>query len=181
MCKKFVQTALSVMTAEEPALVNILTVTNLINTPNGQAAMTAYNTTITLLQNWKKGSPTTEVIQALSDFQALLTGLQPLIPGNYVTYLNLIIAAVVIALGLFQGNSPAPVALGVEAMATPEEATAMYQAHITLTTQEKVRELVPDYNFNFSPFWFHHSPAWQFANAWNNKQAKNPQPGILPL
>ena len=62
MCKNAASTAASLMSAIEPTLVDLLTFLGLAGTPNGQAALKAYNAAVTALQNWQPGNSAQDVI-----------------------------------------------------------------------------------------------------------------------
>jgi hypothetical protein len=167
MCKNAVKTAATLMAAIEPTLKSLLTVTGLLNTPNGQAAITAYDAALAALENWQSGTPAAEVIQLIGDFQTIISTLP--IPAIYVTFANIILAGIATVIGVVTANSPAPAAPA----GLPEhpEAKAMFQAHTAADTASKVQALVP--GFQRSIF---HSPESQYNKVWN--QAVDAQPTL---
>jgi hypothetical protein len=146
------------MAAIEPTIKNLLTATNLITTPDGVAAISAYDAALAALQNWQSGTAAQEVLELIGDFQTLFNKLP--IPPEYQMLGNIVLAGIETVIGVVTANSPAPAAPeGVEAHA---EAQAMHQAAVAADTTAKVQSLVP--SFKRSIF---HSPESQYNKAWN--------------
>ena len=158
MCTNATKTAASLMSAIEPTLKSLLTFTGIINTPQGVAAIAAYDAALAALQNWKSGTASQNVLELIAAFQSVFNALP--IPANVAVLVNLILGGVEAAIGVITANSPAPV--GVAEDATAEETQAMHQAHVIADTTAKVQALVP--TFKRSIF---SSPASQYTKAWN--------------
>lgn len=167
MCKNATATAASLMAAIEPTIKNLLTVTNLLNTPQGAAAIKAYDAALAALQSWKSGTPAQDVLEVISDFQVAFNALP--IPAAYSALVNIILAGVETVIGVLTANSPVqsapavgdPVA-GEKFAASDEEITAMHQVHTAADTTAKVQALVPGFKRSI---W--HSPESQYTKAWN--------------
>jgi hypothetical protein len=163
------KTAAGVMAAIEPTLKSLLTATGLINTPQGVAAIAAYNAALTALQNWQSGTVAQNVLELLGAFQAVFNTIP--MPANVSMFANIILAGIETVIGIVTGNSPAPAApAGVTAH---EETQAMYAAHVAVETATKVQVLVP--SFKRSIF---HSPESQYKKAWNAAVDANPSAGV---
>lgn len=175
MCKKAAETAGALMTGLEPELQSLLTALNLANTTEGIAALTAYKTAAVALTNWTSGTVAQDVIEALDAFETVFDALP--IPTAYVVYGNLILAGITTIIGIVTANSAvtttSTAAVAEDEAATPEETTAMFQAHVASKTTAKVQTLVP--GFERSLF---HSPASQQKNQWNKAVDANPTLGI---
>ena len=165
MCTNATKTAASLMAAIEPTLKSILTFTNLINTPQGQDAIKAYDAALAALQAWKSGTPAEDVLQLVGDFQQVFNALP--MPANVSALVNIILAGIETVIGVVMANAPAPVTAAMPSLAhslraSPEESHAMHQAHVIADTTAKVTTLVPGFKRSI---W--HSPASQYAKAWN--------------
>lgn len=146
------------MSAIEPTLVNLLNYTGLVNTPEGEAAINAYNAALKAVQDWVPGNTAATVIQIINDFSTVFSGLP--LPATVITLENIISAGIVTVIGVLTANSPAPAT--PSATASEEETQAMHQANVIHDTNAKVQALVP--GFRRSIFT---SPAHQYRNAWN--------------
>jgi hypothetical protein len=179
MCQNAAKTAGGVMAAIEPELKSLLAATGQLNTPNGIAAINAYEAADQVLLAWKSGTNAQNVIQVIGAFTTVFNTLP--IPDNYKLYADIISAGIVTVIGIVTGNSPAPApAAGITAH---EDAQAMYQAQVVADTVAKVKVLVPSFRFeSTSAFsWFHHSPESQSKSAWNHTVDTNPEPGIVKV
>lgn len=166
MCKNAASTAASLMSAIEPTLVDLLTFLGLAGTPNGQAALKAYNAAVTALQNWQPGNSAQDVIQVINAFTAIFDTLP--FPSTVTFLVNIISAGVVTVIGILEANSPAPVASVASGQpASTEETQALHQVQVIQETTAKVQKLVP--SFNRSIFT---SPAQQYKNTWNAELKK---------
>jgi hypothetical protein len=173
MCQKAAQTAGALMAGLEPEIQSLLTATGLASTAAGQAALTAYNTAATDLQNWKSGTAAQDVIEALNDLEDVFNKLP--LPATFELFGNIILGGIVTIIGIVTANSPAPSTteeVGEDA-ATPEETQAHYQAQVAADTTAKVEALVP--GFKRSIF---HSAASQQKSAWNKAVDENPGVGV---
>jgi len=166
MCQNATKTAATLMAAIEPTLKALLTFTGLINTPQGIAAMNAYNAALVALQNWQSGTAAQTVLELIAAFQSVFNVLP--IPAELATLVNIILAGVETVIGVLTANSPAPVGVGGHA-----ETQAMHQAFVAADASAKVAVLVP--GFQRSIF---HSPESQYNKEWNNAVDTNPVPGI---
>ena len=159
MCKNAQSTAASLMAAIEPTLKAILSFTHLLNTPQGTAAIAAYDAALAAVQAWKSGTAAQNVLQLIEAFQSIFNALP--LPSSVQTLANIILAGIETVIGVLTANSPAPAA--VEAGdASAEETRAMHQAHVAAATASKVAELVPGFKRSI---W--HSPASQYQKAWD--------------
>lgn len=172
MCQNAAKTAGGVMAAIEPELKSLLAGTGQLNTPNGIAAINAYEAADKVLLAWTPGTNAQNVIQVIGAFTTVFNTLP--IPDNYKLYADVISAGIVTVIGIVTGNSPAPAPpAGVVAH---EETQAMYAAEVASMTAEKVQRLVP--TFQRSIF---HSPESQSKKTWNNLVDTNPAPGIVKV
>jgi hypothetical protein len=172
MCKQAAQTAGAVLGAVEPELTALLTAEGIATTPAGEAALAAYKSAVTSLDDWQSGTPAQEAIQALDDFQAAFNVLP--FPPTVTVFENIIEAAIVTVIGILTANSPAPANdTTAEPTASAEETVAAHQAFVAADTTAKVQALVP--TFKRSIF---HSPAWQVKNEWNKAVESHPELGI---
>lgn len=168
MCQNAVKTAGSLMAAIEPTIKSLLTVTGVINTPEGEAAIAAYDAALAATQNWVSGTPAQDALQLIGDFQTAFNAVVALLPlpPLYTALINIILAGVETVIGVLTANSPAPTAptpVVGSAAAAPEEVQAMHVAHTIADTTTKVQTLVPGFKRSI---W--HSPASQYKTAWNN-------------
>ena len=158
MCKNASKTAASLMAAIEPTIKSLLTLTGKINTPEGIAAIAAYDAALTALQNWQSGTGTQEVLELIGAFQTAFDALP--LPANVEVLANIILAGVETVIGVVTANSPAPPApAGLVAHA---EVQAAHQVDVATATAAKVQTLVP--GFKRSIF---HSPESQYKSTWN--------------
>jgi len=161
MCTNATKTAASLMAAIEPTLKSLLTFTNLLNTPQGQAAIAAYDAALAAIQAWKSGTTAQNVLQLIGDFQTVFNVLP--LPSTVITLTNIILAGIETVIGVLMANSPAPVAANESLTpASAEETQAMYQAHVVADTTAAVQMLVPGFKRSI---W--HSPASQYQQAWD--------------
>ena len=178
MCKNGTATASSLMKAIEPTLVSLLTALNLNTTPDGEAAIAAFNAAQQALSTWTPGATGQVVIESLDAFTQVF-GVLP-IPPEAKGLESIISAGIVTVIGVIMANSPAPAKQVEEApvqahgiMSAPEPATdeetqAMHVAHTVSDTTAKVTELVP--GFKRSIFT---SPAHQYKKTWNQAAAES--------
>lgn len=167
MCQKAAETAASLMSAIEPTLKSLLEYTDLLNTPDGQAAIAAYDAALTALQNWQTGTVAQNVLELIGDFQTVFNTLP--LPSSVITLTNIILAGIEAVIAVITANSPAPASSG--GTASTEETQALWQAHIASQAQSSIHALVP--NFKRSLF---HSAAHQYVSTWN----KAVEAGNLP-
>jgi len=143
MCKAAQSTVAALMAAIEPTLVNLLTILGAASTPEGQAAIAAYNTALQAVENWKPGTTSQDVIQVISAFtQVFNTLAQSLhLPPEAAALVDTISAGIAVVIGIISGNSPAP---ATPADATPEEAEAAVHIHghaVMASTEDEVEKL----------------------------------------
>jgi hypothetical protein len=173
MCKNATATAAALLEAIEPTLTSLLTYTGLGSTPNGEAAIAAYNAAVAALKAWQSGTVAQNVLQLIGDFQTVFNSLP--LPPTVIDLTNIILAGIQAVIGVIIANSPAPVA-PAGSTASPEEITAAHQAAVAHDTEQKVAALVP--HFKRSIF---HSPAVQYKNLWNNTVDKDKLPATLKV
>jgi hypothetical protein len=175
MCTNAQKTAASLMAAIEPTLKSLLSFTDLLDTPDGQAAIKAYDAALVALQGWQSGTTAQNVLQLIGDFQTVFNALP--LPSTVSTLVNLILAGVETVIGVITANSPAlapAVKPASGERATVEETVAMHQAHVIADTTAKVTALVPGFKRSI---W--HSPASQYKSHWNDAIAKGNFPDVL--
>ena len=162
MCQNATKTAASLMLAIEPTIKSLLSLTGQTNTPEGIAAINAYNAALAALQNWVSGTPAQTILELLAAFQSVFNTLP--LPTTFTALANIILAGIETVIGVLTANSPAPVvAAPAGADATPEETQAAHVAHSIADTTAKVQVLVPGFKRSI---W--HSAATQYNNAWNS-------------
>lgn len=163
MCKNATSTAASLLGAIEPTLKSLLAITGQATTPDGIAAINAFDAAKTALAAWVPGTTSQTVVQALEAFSSVFNVLP--IPEDAKILENIILAGVIAVLGVVKANSPAPmVAPPVPdgESASTEETQALHSLSIAQDTTEKVSKLVPE--FKRSHF---HSPKSQYESMWN--------------
>ncbi len=92
MCKNATATAASLMAAIEPTLKSLLTYTNLLDTPEGLAAIKAYDAALVAVQNWKSGTAAQNSLTLIGDFQVVFNTLP--LPATVLTLTNIILAGI---------------------------------------------------------------------------------------
>ena len=164
MCVNATKTAASLMAAINPTIVSLLTIAGLANTPNGIAAMKAYDAALLAVKNWKQGTSSETVLQLITAFQDVFNVLP--IPETYKVLANIIMAGIETVIGVVMANSPAPAApAGVKVHG---EMKAMHQANVIADTTAKVQVLVPGFKRSI---W--HSPESQYNHAWDEAVTEN--------
>jgi hypothetical protein len=166
MCKNATKSAAALMAAIEPTIKSLLAATGQLNTPNGIAAMNAYDAALLAIQNWTPGTTAQNVLELITAFSTVFATLP--LPPNVQLYVSTITAGIKIVIAILTANSPAPVGLAVHA-----ETQAMHQAAVAADAEAEVRALLP--GFKRSIF---HSPESQYNTAWNNACDANPVDGI---
>lgn len=175
MCKNASATAASLMAAIEPTLTDLLNYTGIANTPDGEAAISAYNAALQAVQNWVPGSVGQNVIQLIDDFSTVFDVLP--LPETVKTLENIIAAGIATVIGVITANSPAPATTSTSpTVATPEETTALHQVHVIEQTTSTVQTLVP--GFKRSIFT---SPVHQYRNTWNKAVENGKFPETLKV
>lgn len=174
MCQNAVKTTADLLVAEEPTLKGLLEYVGLLNTPDGQAVITAFDAAVTVLQGWTSGTAAQNVLQALAGFQTVFDTLP--LPATVTTLANIILAGVETVIGIVTANSPAPVATPPSATATTEEVQAHWQAHTIEQTSAKVQTLVPGFKRSI---W--HTAAHQYKSTWNKTVDEGRFPSSLKV
>lgn len=169
MCTNASKTAASLMAAIEPTLKSLLSYTGLLTTPQGAAAIAAYEAAMTALEGWQSGTAAADILELMADFQTVFNAV-PWPPGVSML-VNIILAGAEAVIGVLTANSPAPAGQGD---ATREETQAMHQAEVARETAAKVAALVPGFKRSI---W--HSPATQYKTAWNHAVALADLPASL--
>jgi hypothetical protein len=177
MCRNATATAATLLAAIRPTLVNLLTLEGIADTPDGIAAIAAFDAAEKALASWTPGTSAQTVIQSLNALTQVFSTLP--VPAEYKALANIIDAGIVTVIAVVTANSPAPAppifGLGVaDAHAAPEETQAMHVAHVVASTTSKVGELVPGFKHSI---W--HSPASQYKGAWNKAVSKDPKLAAL--
>jgi hypothetical protein len=130
MCKAAQATLADLMSSIEPTLVNLLTILGIASSPNGQAAIAAYNTALMAVENWVPGTSAEDAIQVINAFTAIFNVLP--IPDDAKTLADVISAGIVVVISVLTGNSPAA-------------PTPAAQKAVTDDAIAKVQVLVPGY------------------------------------
>lgn len=171
MCKNAAATVASLMGAIEPTLINLLTVTGLANTPDGLAAIKAYDAALAAVQGWKPGTSAVDVIQVIDAFTAVFNTIPW--PGEIKLLVDIVSAGIVTVIGVLTGNSPAPAA-PADSTATPDEIKQAHEHAVAADTEKKVEALIPGFKRSI---W--HSAVHQYNGAWNkgvaSLEAVNPK------
>jgi hypothetical protein len=157
MCKAATATVADLMSAIEPTLINLLTVTGIAGTPEGQAAITAYNAALQAVETWTPGTSAEDVIQVINAFTEVFNTLP--IPADVKSLADIISAGIVVVISVLTGNSP---------VAADEEAQHKVQAEAI----EKVTKLVPGYKESLwdkarAALGDHTIAAKEYKGAWN--------------
>ena len=178
MCTNATKTAASLMLAIEPTLKAFLSFENVLTTPEGQAAIAAYESALTAVQNWQNGTPATEVLELIAAFTSAFSAVTaPLnLPPTVVLLVNVISGGIVAVIGVLTANSPAPVVASAVGDASSEESAMAYQHQVIADTTAKVAELVPTFKRSI---W--HSAATQYRRTWNETVAGAALPDSLKV
>lgn len=162
MCQKAASTAAALMSAIRPTIVSLLTLANLAQTPDGIAALKAYDAAVTALQAWQSGTPAQNVLELIGDFQTIFNALP--LPATVTALANIILAGIETVIGVLTANSPALATMSslTANFAEAHDVTAMHQAFVAADTTAKVQALVPGFKRSI---W--HSPESQYNKAWN--------------
>ena len=178
MCKNAQSTAANLMAAIEPTLKGVLSFTGKLDTPEGKMAIVAYEAALKAVKAWKNGTPAENAIALIGDFQEAFNALFPsgdtTIPENVKLLVNVILAGIETVIGVLLANSPEPKA--PEGVVAHGEMKAMHQAAVIHETTAKVTKLVPTFKRSI---W--HSPAGQYASAWNNAVEQGGSPDSLKV
>ena len=160
MCQNASKTAATLMAAIEPTIKSLLTVTNLINTPNGIAAIAAYDAALLAVQGWQSGTSAQDVLQLIADFQTIFNTLP--LPANVQTLTNIVLGGIEAVIAVLVANSPAPAA-PAGSTAEPEDLQITHQVVTATEAMVKVHALIPGIKLNR-----HGSTVDQYNKAWNS-------------
>lgn len=164
MCKNATATAAALLEGIEPTFTSLLHLEGLDTTPDGEAAINAYNAAVQAVKNWTPGSTATVAVEAINAFNAVFDVLP--FTTEVKSLVSIISAGITTVIGVITANSPAP-ATPSSATANEEESTVAYQHAVVERTTQEVQTLVP--GFKRSIFT---SPAHQYRNAWNSQVGK---------
>jgi hypothetical protein len=162
------------MAAIEPTLKSVLSLLGQADTPEGKAAILAFDAALVAVREWKNGTPAENVIQAMTDFQnAFNAVVEPLgLDPKIQLLVNVVLAGVETVIGILLANSPAPQApAGLKAHS---ETQAMHQSAVIAHTTLRVKTLVPSFKRSI---W--HSPESQYKSTWNHAVAEGEFPDTL--
>jgi hypothetical protein len=138
MCKAANKTAAALMTAIEPELKSLLTFLGIASTPEGVAAINAYDAALAAVEAWTPGTTSADVVQVVNAFTQVFNTLP--IPAAVKTLADLISAAVVTVITVITANSPAPAPAVAHAgiVVEPEvaEAAQTFHAHAVAAAGE---------------------------------------------
>jgi hypothetical protein len=138
MCKNATATAAALMTAIEPDLKSLLNLLGIGSTPDGQAAITAYDAALAQVKAWVPGTTAQTVVEAINAFTEVFNVLP--IPADAKTLVNLVVSGVDAVIAVLTANSPAP----TTASETPEVSAAAQQIHahtVAVKAEEKIASL----------------------------------------
>lgn len=158
MCPNGQKTAAALMAAITPTINSLLTFAGLASTPAAVAALAAWQSAITAVQNWTPGTASQDALEAIADFQTAFSALP--LPPAVELLTNTILSGVAAVIGVISANSPAPAAPA--GTAPVEEPQAMHQAAVAAETVKQIHALVP--GIKLSRF---HPAAEQYTAAWN--------------
>jgi hypothetical protein len=162
MCSNASKTVASLMAAIQPGLINLLTVTGIASTTQGQAAIKAYDAALAAVEAWVPGTTAQDVIQVIDAFTAVFDTLP--FPSEVSELVDIVSAGIVTVIGVLTGNSPAPLPTsGPQIEISPTEVQEAHAVAVAHDTTVKVQALVPGFKRSI---W--HSPASQYKTAWNN-------------
>lgn len=173
MCTNATKTAAELMAAIKPTLESLLSDTSLLNTPEGQAAIAAFDAAETAVGNWQTGSPAENVLELVMDFQSVFNTLP--LPADVEEFTNLILGGVEAVIGVLEGNGtlPAVAEVPADADATPEELMQLHQEETVAKTTAKIQVLVP--GFKRSKW---QKASTQYTNYWNSTAEKANKPQL---
>jgi hypothetical protein len=170
MCKNATKTAAALMDAIEPTIKSLLAATGQLNTPDGIAAMNAYDAALAAVEAWQSGTTAQNVLELINAFTAVFNTLP--LPENVKLYVNIIEAGITAVIAILTANSPAPAS-------DDENAQAMHQAHVAAEAAVKVNAILPGVKFSVRKSVLPgQSPADQYNKAWDNACDTNPVAGI---
>jgi hypothetical protein len=158
MCQSGLQQVGELATALEPEIVTFETITGTINTPDGQAAIKAYDALAADLKNWAPGSSTGQVVEeAIVAFTDVFQTLP--VPDSAKLIEGVIEAGVITILGFVQAHPAVPPTPPAGSTIAPGDALAAHQAHVVAETTARIQVLVP--GFKLSKF---HTAKHQLAS-----------------
>jgi len=167
MCKNATSTAASLMNTVEPMIINLLTLEGLATTPDGVAAINAFNAAKTALSNWTSGSTATVVVETMNAFTAVFQTLP--LPADAKGLESVILAIIESIIGVLTANSPAPAPVTTEIVsASTEEIQAAHVNTVVNDTTAKVTTLLPEFKRSI---W--KSASHQAKDEWNKAVAKS--------
>jgi hypothetical protein len=108
MCKEAAPTISAVLVDIRPTIVDVETILGVVNTPDGQASMVAYDAIAADFANWVPGTSAQTVIQAIQDFTSgfnAVVAAIPVVPPEVAAMIDTISAGLVIVIGLLSGNA----------------------------------------------------------------------------
>jgi hypothetical protein len=161
------------MKAIEPTLTSLLEFLGLSNTPDGIAAINAYNAALTAVENWTPGTAAANALQLIGDFQTIFNTLP--LPTTVTVLANIILAGIEAVIGVINANEPAPTA-PAGTTATPEETQVHWQHAQVAATTAKVAVLVPSFKRSI---W--HSAEHQYVGTWNGAVEKGGFPTSMKV
>ena len=185
MCVNAEKTAYDLLLAAEPSFKALLQVTDQTNTTVGLAAVAAYDTALSTLQNWQSGTTSQNVIEVINALQAAFNAVLAALPANTIDadlqlLINVVIGGIVTVIGIVTGNSPNP--NPVPAGVTAEAAQKLYEHEVMATTAAQVQALVPDFKVSvWRSIVPGFSPADQYKRAWNAAVKKGGFPKAMEL
>lgn len=168
MCKNAVATAGALMKAIEPTVIQLLTLAGVAATPDGQAAIKAFDAALQAVEAWTPGTTPQVVVEAINAFTLVFNTLP--LPAMYKALESIISAGIVTVIGVITANSPAPAHLTAqlasvapEDVATDEEMQHHFRAAVIHQTTHQVQALVPEFKRSIFT-----SAAGQYKKTWNS-------------
>jgi hypothetical protein len=134
MCANAEKTIGNVMEAIEPDVVELLTIEGISGTPNGVAAIDAYNAAEQAALNWVPGTTAETVTEAINAFTDIFNTLP--FPATAKGIVDAISAGIAMVVSIIAGNSPPPVA-GASLEAHVEAVSVAAEAQVTKLTGYK--------------------------------------------
>lgn len=141
MCQNAAPTVVATMTALRPMVVSLLTILGQGSTPDGLAAIAAFDAAENAVANWKQGTSAQTAIQLIkaftSAFDAVIAAV-PALPPEVVLLVNVISAGIVMVIGALTGNQPAPAGV------TQKD----HEVKALAETESKIKALVPGHKIS---------------------------------
>jgi hypothetical protein len=176
MCKNAESQVLNIAKVSESTIVSLLTQANLISTSQGQTIQTDFTAAITAIENWKSGTPATEILEIV---QGIMSNLQLIpIPAPFNLLVPAALAGLETILGLLGANE--------STASTTDAPASAAQAHvIAAASQQQVAKLtgykVSMFDRGRAVLGDNHVAADKYKGVWNGVVEKNSLPETLKV